>query len=275
MFLPANQVWLHAAVWRGPGQELPPLLVLHGIWESWRTFAPLAGALAGHRAVYCLDLRGHGLSDRPDRGYRFTDYAADVLALVDGLSSRFGETDLLGHSLGANVALYAAAEGHPALGRVVVVDPPILLDDDWAAVRADMRRSWELARAPLADIVADLGRGSRRDPTWLRMIAAALSDTADGVFAAMVEGEQGAVDWPSLLAPVTAPVLAVAPDPTVPGGLLVGDRLAVFHRSLPHAEITRITGAGHHVEVDRPDELRCAVDRFLSADRPGRLSGAA
>jgi pimeloyl-ACP methyl ester carboxylesterase len=269
VFLPAGELWLHAAVWERPGatDELPPLLVLHGIWESWRTYATLAGSLADERTVYCLDLRGHGLSDRPERGYRFADYAADILALIDGLADRHAQVDVLGHSLGANVALYAASVGHPTLGRVIVADPPILLADDWAPVREDMRRCWELARTPIERIIVELGRTSRRGPGWLRMTAAALSDTADGVFAAMVDGDQGEVDWSEVLAPITNPVLAVAPDPTVPGGLLTGHRLAVLRRWLPHVLIERIAGAGHHIEADRPEELRCAVDRFLLAGR--------
>jgi pimeloyl-ACP methyl ester carboxylesterase len=268
VFLPAGRIWLHAGRWAGPGgDELPPLVVLHGIWEPWRTFAPLAGALAGQRTVYCMDLRGHGLSDRPAHGYGFADYAADILAVVDFLAERHDAVDLLGHSLGANVALYAASVGHDALDRVVVVDPPILLAEDWQPVRADMRRSRQLARMPVDRIAAELGPVSRRDPGWLRMIAAALTDTEDGVFAAMVDGGRPEVDWSAVLGAITSPVLAVVPDPAVPGGLLTGHRQAVLGRWLPHARFTRIPGAGHHVEADRPDELRGAIDDFLLDSR--------
>jgi pimeloyl-ACP methyl ester carboxylesterase len=262
VFLPTGRLFLHAAKWPGPA-DVPPALVLHGIFESWRTFAPLAAELADNRTVYCLDLRGHGASDRPTEGYRFADYAADILGVLDGLSARFPEVDLVGHSLGANVALYAAAAGHPALGRVVVVDPPILRDEDWPGLRAAMRHEWWLARRPLNEIVASLAGARARDESWLRMIAAALTDTADGVFEAMVDGEQEPVDWASVLKPISVPVLAVAPDPGESGGQLVGARLAEFRTALPGAQVVVVPGAGHHVELDRPAELRRLVDAFL------------
>ncbi|QKG19882.1 alpha/beta fold hydrolase [Actinomadura verrucosospora] len=265
-FLPGRDVTLHARVWRRPGDG-PALVVLHGSWESWRTFAPFAASAAADRTVYCLDLRGHGRSDRPAAGYRFADYAADVLALLDHLAERHGAIDVLGHSLGANVALYTAAAGHPALGRVVAVDPPVLLPADWPAVRRAMARGRRLARRPVAEIERTMAARSVRDPGWLRMMAGALAATADGVFAAIADGEQGEVDWARTLAPIGVPVLALAPDPAVPGGQLTGARLAAFRRALPHAEIVAVPGAGHHIEADRPAEFERAVTAFLDRGR--------
>jgi pimeloyl-ACP methyl ester carboxylesterase len=264
-YFDGDGVRLHAAVWEqgaGPGTPAPaPLLILHGIWESCRTFADAASRLSASRTVYCLDLRGHGRSDRPPAGYRFADYAADVAAVLPQLGG--GAVDVLGHSLGANVALYLAADRPALLRRVVAVDPPILTDQDWPPVRADMRRWRELRARPLPEIVEAVGSSPTRTEQWRRMIAAALADTADGVFAAMVDGEQGPVDWDALLAPVANPVLALAADPQQPGGLLVGHRLAAFRSALPAATVRPVAGAGHHIEVDRPEEFLEAVTTFL------------
>ena len=258
----AGDVRLHARVWAHPAPTRPPVLVLHGIFESWRSFAGFAAELAADRTVYCLDLRGHGDSARPGAGYRFADYAADVLALLDELDEP--AVDLLGHSLGANVALFAASAGHGALGRIVVIDPPVLLAEDWPVVHDMMRREWLLARKPLDAIVAELARVSDRPHDWLEMIAAALAGTADGVFAAMAGGEQGTVAWPELLGRVTVPTLAVAADPAKPGAQLTGPRLAELRRGVPHAEVHVVAGAAHHVEVDQPVVLRELVETFLA-----------
>jgi pimeloyl-ACP methyl ester carboxylesterase len=263
--LPAGQIRLHAKVWEPAAPSLPPLLVLHGIFEDWRSFAALAAELAGERTVYNVDLRGHGKSDRPARGYRFTDYAADVLAVLD----RFGdaEVDLLGHSLGANVALFTASAGHSALGRVIAVDPPILLAEDWPPVRDMMRREWRNSCLPVDEIVGEMAKTPHRPRAWLEMLATALANTADGVFAAMAGTEQGDVDWPAVLGRITVPTLAVAADPAKPGAQLIGRRLATLRRGVPHAEIQFAPDAAHHVELDQPVWLRRLVESFLRAGR--------
>jgi pimeloyl-ACP methyl ester carboxylesterase len=271
-FLTVGGLRLHVAAWDGP-TDRPALVMLHGIWESWRTFAQAASRFAALRRVYCVDLRGHGGSARPAAGYRFTDYASDVEALLPLLSGR--PVDLLGHSLGANVALHVAAAGAP-VRRLIAVDPPLLLAADWPRVRVDMRRAWRLSRRPLPEIAAEIAsRAPAGDVAWCMMLASAFAGTADGVFAAMAGGEQGEVDWPALLAAVRMPTLAVAADPAAPGGQLVGDRLRMLRAALPAATVAVLPGAGHHIEADRPDEFHRTVEEFLDGVALDNRSGGA
>src|SRR6476469_3277522 len=80
-----NGLNVHALVWENSRSEAPALMILHGIGDSSRLFAPVAARLAERRSVYALDLRGHGESDKPPAGYRFTDYADDVLGVIEQL----------------------------------------------------------------------------------------------------------------------------------------------------------------------------------------------
>ena len=264
--LPGAGVRLHAARWTGPPGP-PPLLILHGIWESWRTFAASAERLSAGRTVYCLDLRGHGASEHPPGGYRFADYAADVRAVLPRLGP---VVDVLGHSLGATVALYAAAGRYAVAGdaparlrRLVAVEPPVLLSEDWPAVRADLARFRELSRRPVDEILPELPASPARTEPWRRMIAQALAETDDGVFRAMVEGEQGEVDWPALLSRVAADTLAIGADPAVPGALLTGARMRTLTEGLPSAAVVVLPAAGHHVEVDSAGCFHALVEEFL------------
>lgn len=253
-------VRLRVRTWHCARATRPPLLLVHGIFESWRTLAPLAEQLCGDRVVHAVDLRGHGASERPARGYRFDDYAADVAAVLE----TWPATDLLGHSLGAVVALLVGARG---LGRrVVAVDPPILLAQDWPSVREMMSRERARARRPIEEIATPR---PGRSAEWSLMMARALAETEDQVFAEMIDGTQGEVDWASRLGSVRVPVLAVAADPELPGAMLTGHRLAEFRRCLPAASVRVVAGAGHHVEADRPDELRSLVTEFLDTSLPG------
>ena len=134
----ASGLRIHGAVWEGEGAGATPLVLLHGIWDTWRTFERVAERLAAGRAVYALDLRGHGGSDKPERGYRHANYAADVLAVLGQLPHE--RVDLLGFSLGALVAICLAAEHPGRVGRLILEDPPLGEDPTIRAVVAGSRR---------------------------------------------------------------------------------------------------------------------------------------
>ena len=108
----------------GAGERL--VVLLPGLLFSRRMHRPLAEALAerGHRVV-CLDLLGHGDSDRPEDmwNYSMVQFGAQALALLDHLE--VGQAVLGGTSLGANASLEAA---HAAPERVqgLLVEMPVL-----------------------------------------------------------------------------------------------------------------------------------------------------
>src|SRR3712207_2913062 len=60
---------IHARVWRGPeagpGSEVAPVVLVHGLAVSSRYFAPTAVRLARHFPVFAPDLLGWGRSDKP------------------------------------------------------------------------------------------------------------------------------------------------------------------------------------------------------------------
>jgi N-formylmaleamate deformylase len=100
-----------------------PIVVIPGITSPAITWEFVAEALANDHRVVVLDVRGRGLSDRPETGFELPDYAADVAALVAELGLERPAT--IGHSMGARIA---AAFGvlHPSLaGPLVLVDPPL------------------------------------------------------------------------------------------------------------------------------------------------------
>jgi pimeloyl-ACP methyl ester carboxylesterase len=86
----------------------------------------LARALAARgQRVVTLDLLGHGESDRPHEKWRYSMpiFGSQVLALLDHLDEP--EAVVMGTSLGANVALEAAAAAPERL-RGMVIEMPVL-----------------------------------------------------------------------------------------------------------------------------------------------------
>ncbi len=102
------------------------VLLLHGLLLNRRMHRPLAQALAarGNRVI-CLDLLGHGDSDRPTDMWRYSMpiFAEQVVAVLDELGLE--EAIVGGTSLGANVALEVAV-AHPERLRGAIVEMPVL-----------------------------------------------------------------------------------------------------------------------------------------------------
>jgi pimeloyl-ACP methyl ester carboxylesterase len=108
----------------GDGDRL--LVLVHGLLMNRRMFERLAPALArrGNRVV-CVDLLGHGRSDRPEdlRLYSMPLFARQVAALLDHLEQPAAVVG--GTSLGANVALELAVRD-PERVRGLFVEMPVL-----------------------------------------------------------------------------------------------------------------------------------------------------
>src|SRR6266508_2519635 len=84
--------WLEESV-QGRGARLhvrrvvdpaaPPVLLLHGLGVGGSVWQAFARRLLPHLAAVAPDLRGHGQSDAPDAGYAPSDYANDLLELIE------------------------------------------------------------------------------------------------------------------------------------------------------------------------------------------------
>jgi pimeloyl-ACP methyl ester carboxylesterase len=79
-----------------------PLVLLHGLCDSHRTWFSVAPALARTRRVLMLDLAGHGESSRPNASYTLDWHANIVGAWLETIGLR--DIDLVGHSFGGGVA---------------------------------------------------------------------------------------------------------------------------------------------------------------------------
>jgi pimeloyl-ACP methyl ester carboxylesterase len=105
-----------------PG-PLPARVFLHGLGGvGWAIFGHVARhpALDDHRSLV-IDLPGHGLSDRPsDFGYTLDDHASIVAKVCE--AAGIESIDLVGHSLGADIAVVVAGRNPGLVGRIVVAE---------------------------------------------------------------------------------------------------------------------------------------------------------
>lgn len=115
----------------------PDLVMIHGITGNlavWHlNMAPL---LLDRFRLTTYDLRGHGRSDMPPTGYDADQMAEDLLALIDGLELE--RPYLVGHSFGADVALYFAHAHPERVEHVIAIEGALP-----ALVHARNREEWE------------------------------------------------------------------------------------------------------------------------------------
>src|ERR1700694_5320956 len=105
---PGTRVRLH--VRRVIDPPAPPILLLHGLGVGGSIWQAFARRLSPRLAAVAPDLRGHGQSDAPPSGYTPTDYANDLIELIEGKDEGWltAPVPVVGHSLGALVALTLA-----------------------------------------------------------------------------------------------------------------------------------------------------------------------
>jgi pimeloyl-ACP methyl ester carboxylesterase len=119
-YVSANGMQQSVYEWAGTGT---PILFVHATGFHARVWDAVIDLLPGVHA-YAVDMRGHGLSDKPAPPYPWQTVGDDiaVLSAALGLRGVLG----VGHSMGGHVLTYAQAH-HPELfGALLLVDPVIL-----------------------------------------------------------------------------------------------------------------------------------------------------
>jgi pimeloyl-ACP methyl ester carboxylesterase len=115
-----NDITLH--YWQvGEG---PPVILIHGFGgnlELWHL--KLVPTLRQKYQVVTYDLRGHGRSDQPPSGYTTRDMADDLMGLMDALNIEHAH--MVGHSLGADIALHTALIAPERVDKMVLIEAGI------------------------------------------------------------------------------------------------------------------------------------------------------
>jgi len=108
---------INLAVSEGTGK---PILCIHGITANCRCWDGMASVLAPSHHMVAMDLRGRGQSDKPSSGYSMAHHIGDIHSLLDSLEIE--KTVLMGHSLGAFIALAFGAQLPDRVDRIILMD---------------------------------------------------------------------------------------------------------------------------------------------------------
>lgn len=240
-----------------------PVLLLHGVSDSWRSFEPVLPHLPASLHAFALSQRGHGDSGRPAAGFAPHEFAADVAAFMDSVG--VGSAVIVGHSMGTGVAQRFALD-HP--GRALGL---VLAGSFFAGWRGSPSavELWDSVVSTLTDPIDPAFVREFQESTLARPVPPAFLDTVvreslkvpARVWRAVFENFLKA-DFSTQLVEIKVPTLIVW-----------GDRDAICPRGEQEALAAAITGArlvvysdtGHALHWEEPE--RFAADLVAFAER--------
>jgi pimeloyl-ACP methyl ester carboxylesterase len=243
------------------GPAAPIAVLVHGITGWWRTWWRVGPALAdrGWRVI-AVDLRGHGTSPPIDGVATAESLASDFAVTMEALGAMRLDA-LIGHSLGAAVAMELLHRRPEIARRAVLEDPPGQTRADDTEYQANLERETLAARR---DPEAEVRRELAENPTWLP------EDARQDVEGRAVCGLEGILA--SLRADTGVRSAELAPVLRVPSLYLIADE----GRSALGTERARLLGSlpagaeavefdsGHTIHRDRFDAYLAEVVRWLA-----------
>jgi pimeloyl-ACP methyl ester carboxylesterase len=115
----------------------PDVVMIHGLTGNLAVWhLKIIPLLMDRFRILTYDLRGHGYSEMPPTGYSATDMAGDLEGLLDELGIE--DASLVGHSFGADIALYFALLYPDRVRKVVAIEAAIP-----AMIHQRAREDWE------------------------------------------------------------------------------------------------------------------------------------
>jgi esterase len=260
-----GEVRLHVEV-DGP-QDGAPVVFLHGVSGSSRTYDWLPGEITDGRRIVRVDLRGHGRSDRAPGTYVIDRYGEDAVAVLREVVGR--PAVLVGHSLGGVVAWWVAQRDPDLVAAALLEDPPLYRGEPEEHERnlavpvfvtlRDAAVRWQaegVGEEAVAEQLAAAPFGPDPSRTTGEVMAdGALRARAHDLLTMDPGVLDGAIDRSTLAdtdttSPVTVPVLVLAADDAMGAAFTSehGERLARTH---PDVRVVRIAGAAHAIHDQR------------------------
>ena len=264
--------------------EGPPIVLVHGITSSSRTWRAVFDGLAERYTVIAPDLLGHGRSAKPRGDYSLGAYASGVRDLLAVLG--IPKVTVVGHSLGGGIAMQFAYQFPDRLDRLVLVDSGGLGQEVNVVLRAATLPGAELVLpfmfGPVTRSVGRtagrvLGRLGMRADANVRGIAEGLDSLADAAARrAFVHTARSVIDPRGQRVDARDRLYLSAGVPTL---LIWGDRDRIIplrhgeeaHELMPHSRLEVFAGAGHFPFNDDPERFVAVLSEFMDSTEPAQL----
>jgi len=258
-----------------------PIVLLHGLAASGRVFGAAFDALGDQYRLIVPDLLGFGDSPTSEAGYGPEQHVDAVLACIRELGCDDEPMIIVGHSMGALLAIHLAARHPDRVHAVVALAPPLYRDPDEA--RRSIAGLGVMARLFVLD--TDWAHQACRWVCNHRELAGALAQVLRPDLPGPVARDGVRHTWPSYSESLRDIILAaearaLVPTLTMPVHLIAGRRDAIAPPELlrgldatPNIETT-IWDVDHDMELVIPHAIADALSAAASPWSPS-LPGAA
>jgi N-formylmaleamate deformylase len=239
------------------GGAKPPLVLLHGLTASGACWSPLARALEDEYDIVMPDARGHGSSSTPLNGYRYDDYASDVVGLIHGLG--LATPVVLGHSMGGMTAAVVANQVGTTIRGVILVDPAFLsLQRQREVHESDVvEQHRRLLSLEKGEVLAQArARHAHRRPELVELVAEGRLKTRLAAFDVLTPPNP---EYHRLVSAIYAPILLVIAD----NGVVSLETARELQNLNPHLRFEQIRDAGHGLHYDQPERFESVIKSFL------------
>lgn len=264
--------------------EGPPLVLIHGITSSSRTWKSVMPRLAEKYTVIAPDLLGHGKSAKPQGDYSLGAYASGMRDLLVALE--IPKATIVGHSLGGGIALQYAYQFPDRVGRLVLVDTGGIDKEVNLVLRAATLPGAEFVLPVL--FAAPLHEAGLRIRGFFDALGLRANADVQGVsegFSSLTEADARRAflnTVRSVIDPTGQKVTAkdrlyLAGD--IPSLIVWGERDRIIpsshgqlaHELMPGSRLEIFPGAGHFPFNDDPDHFINVLNDFIENTEPADL----
>lgn len=271
-YIECNDREIHFMEWGDTGK--PALIMWHGLARTSRDFDDLARALAGGYRIICPDTLGRGLSQwaqDADQEYRYENYVALAVALLDGLA--IDHCSWVGTSMGGAIGI--AAAGGALRGRI----ERLVLNDigPWVSDEGADRIAAYVGAPPVFDHLTELEGwlrsvytpfGAQSDDFWCRMCESSYRRNDEGHItvhydpriAYQLTRHRGDLDQWAAYDRITCPTLLLRGEHS---DILSADTALEMVKRGPRPRLEMIPGIGHCSTL-RQDRDIALVRDFLA-----------
>ena len=290
-FVPIRHLQYHVRQWGSPSTDQAPLVLVHGWMDVAASWQFMVDALQADRWIIAPDWRGFGLTREPGPApdsYWFADYLADLDLLLDHFAQA-RQVDLVGHSMGGNVAMMYGGVRPERIRRLVNLEGFGLpatkpaqapgryakwIDEIKSLHAGEMAlKAYESPEGVARRLMKTNPRLGADKAAWLALHWAAPNaqgqweiqgDPAHKVISAHLYQVEEALE---IYRRISAPVLSVtASDDSLSQWWKGTFTLAQYLERLqavPQLQSAVIADAGHMLHHDQPDALARLLEKFL------------
>ncbi|PCI76141.1 alpha/beta hydrolase [Candidatus Aerophobetes bacterium] len=202
-----------------------------------------------------LDLRGHGLSDKPSSSYSIETFAQDIAWLCSEL--KINKPVLVGASMGGNIAIEVAAQNPKIPSAIVLLDSSILYPQKIVDKIKSYARSFE--ENSLNSCIDKLINNSCLETDQCKKAAKEMYLTTPkhvwiACFTNMLDWDKHKAQ--DQIKKLTIPTLYIEAD----------NRLAdldLFTKLCPGLITAKVVGSGHLLSLEVPNQVNPMIEQFI------------